>query len=96
MRNDVIIAIEARKLLKIRYSRGERLVEPYAIGVSTSGNQLLRAYQLEGSSESNEKSGWRLFKIDEIENVSLNEESFSPREEYKRGDKVFLEIFSQI
>jgi len=82
--NDIIDAIKNRKVIYIFYngdatiSRGYRTCEPYAIGISTAGNLVLRAFQQAGSSDSNKGlkrpirpdkdllPSWRLFYVDSI------------------------------
>lgn len=86
-RRDIIDAIENRKIVKIYYSgyeddagnlnttnRGYRTIEPYALGVSTSDNLVLRAWQQNGATDSGVAPkrqndfipGWRLFRLDGI------------------------------
>lgn len=62
-------AIQSRKVLRFYYDGGFRHVEPFCYGLGTSDNELLRAYQIDGASESNEFRGWKLFKVDEIGTV---------------------------
>jgi hypothetical protein len=43
-------AIEQRRLLKLAYSAGSRVVEPHVYGLDGGGKELLRCYQLAGQS----------------------------------------------
>ena len=90
-RNSALItaAINQKRVLRIIYPPGERLVEPHAFGLSSDRNLLLRAYQTEGASASGEHEWWKLFRIDRAERIELTNGSFDePRPEYKRGDRA--------
>ena len=62
-RNDIVDAIENRKVIYIYYAgdntvkKGYRTIEPYLIGKSTAGNTVLRAWQQAGASDSNRGIG---------------------------------------
>ncbi len=97
--NSVICqAINNRKLLKLAYHWGFRLVEPHAYGVNNNGHDLLRCYQVGGASDSGQPKGWKLFRVDEIHQLHVTEDSFSrPRDGYKRGDTALdRKIYSQL
>ena len=96
MENVISSAIENSKVLIVRYSAGEREVEPYTLGIGTSGNLLLRAYQRAGASESGFREGWKLFKVDEFVSVDKIDEEFTARHGYKRGDKAMVTIIKEI
>jgi predicted DNA-binding transcriptional regulator YafY len=82
-------AIETRKRLSIQYNPGGRLIEPHAVGIGSSGQYLLRAFQVSGVSASGEHINWKLLRLDRLESVEVTEEIFpGPRPEYKRGDKA--------
>ena len=46
------MCIAQRLLLSFVYDGLPRVVEPHLVGYSTTGKQLLRAYQVDGQSES--------------------------------------------
>jgi len=82
-------AIAARERLIINYPPGQRLVEPHAAGLSSDGNQLIRAYQVSGASASGEHSHWKLLRADRLISSAADGSSFDgPRPGYKRGDKA--------
>ena len=70
-------AILEKKVIRFYYDGGYRLAEPHCYGISKDGNELLRAYQTCGYSESNNPVGWKLFRLDELSNLSTTEDSFS-------------------
>ena len=96
MDTEISTAIENRKLIQLEYSNGERIVEPYALGMSSTGKMLLRAYQRQGYSLSSENYGWKLFNLSEIQRLIIIDENFEPRGEYRKGDKALSEIHSEI
>jgi len=88
MRDLIARAIAERRVLEVDYTAGRRLVEPHAIGWSRAGDLLVRAFQTEGASESNEHKWWKLFRLDRIRSMTMSDAVFDgPRPEYKRGDK---------
>ena len=56
--NGLIAAtVEQRRLLKLAYSAGNRIVDPHAYGRDGDGRELLRCYQLAGESASGGRAG---------------------------------------
>ena len=78
--NEEIIydAIENKKTLRFEYNGSERLVDPYAFGLSSYGNPLLRGYQWAGDSLSGKGPGWRVFQVRKMKNVVLEGVYFQP------------------
>jgi hypothetical protein len=62
-------AIRNREEIKFYYDGGFRTGEPHCHGVSTAGNEVLRAYQTGGHSTSGNSVGWKLFKVKEMSQV---------------------------
>lgn len=90
-------AIKNRKLLEFNYQGFYRVVEPHTFGIFTNGNELLIAYQVDGESKSRKPPFWSNFLIEEIEDLSILNDSFlEPRDGYKKGDKRFRYIFSEL
>ena len=61
--------------------RGLREIEPVCLGVSKSGNKVLRAWDSEGASHRAYKGekplpGWRLFRLDKILSIKPSKEKF--------------------
>lgn len=46
-------------------TRGKRIIEPYVLGKNGVGNTVLRAYQVDGMTTS-EQPGWKMFRLDRI------------------------------
>ena len=69
-------AIVEKKVIHFYYAGGYRLAEPHCYGVSKEGNELLRAYQIGGHSESNNPMHWKLFRLDKLSDLSSTEDCF--------------------
>ncbi len=82
-------AINERRLIRLDYEPGQRLIEPHAYGLSSKGDELLRAFQVSGASASGVHHDWKLFRVDRINSLTvLNERFDGPRPEYRRGDSA--------
>ena len=90
-------AIHNRMIVHLRYDWGHRVVEPHVYGRTRDGQELLRAFQTGGESESRQSTGWKLFRVDEIENIHLPGGKFmQPRPEYKRKDPAITTVYAQL
>jgi hypothetical protein len=91
-------AIHERRVLRLNYHWGHRVVEPHAYGLNDNGHELLRVFQVSGASESGEHHGWKLLRVDEIHGLHVLDDQFAgPRPGYKRGDKAMDQrIFCQL
>ncbi len=82
-------AILNRKRIVLNYDPGDRIIEPHTLGWSKDGNLLLRAYQTEGASASDEHENWKLFRVDRALRIYEDDTVFGgPRPGYKKGDYV--------
>ena len=88
-------AIKEQKTICFTYEGYSRVVEPYLIGISKKGNQVLSAYQVSGMSKT-KIIGWKQFKIDAIESIKLMEDKFIVRKEYNPNDKNMISILARI
>jgi hypothetical protein len=68
-----------------------RTVEPYLHGISTAGSELIRGYQVAGLSHHAHR-GWRLFAVGDMTHVTLSEEPFIVRPEYRPDDQAFISV----
>lgn len=85
----VVEAIRSCRVLVIDYDPGRRWVEPHALGYSSEGHVLLRAFQREGASASGEHINWKLFRMDRMRQTHDGGALFSgPRPLYRRGDSA--------
>ena len=70
-RNDILTSMDRNRVVKIYYkgdetiNAGYRFIQPYVLGLSKSGNPVIRAYQLKGVTDTI-TPGWKLFRVDKI------------------------------
>jgi hypothetical protein len=90
-------AIHERKLLRFSYDGGVRDVEPHCHGCSKDDNDLLRGYQVGGSSRSGESVGWKMFRLDRVFGLSMTGRSFpGPRPDYDPQDDSMKTIYCHL
>lgn len=90
-------ALAQRKCLELQYDGYSRIVEVHAVGLTKSGNPIMRCWQVSGGSVSGERIGWKLFRLDEaIGGFITNEASQAPRIGYKPGDSAIAVVRCQI
>lgn len=88
MRDIVVSAIKNLKRLQIWYDPGLRIIEPHCFGGGSSGQLLLRAFQIDGASASGEHTHWKLFRLDRMGPMELGECFPGPRPDYNPEDRV--------
>ena len=87
-------AIQEKKVISFYYDGGVRLAEPHCHGVSKDGNDLLRAFQVGGHSESGNPVGWKLLRLDELSGLQITSQTFSgPRPLYNPADKAMARVY---
>lgn len=70
-RSEIQDAIEKHQTIRLYYEgdetevRGWRWVEPYVFGVSLAGNDIIRVFQVEGVTDT-EQPAWKTFRTDKI------------------------------
>ena len=90
-------AIENRNLLEFTYKNQLRIVEPYTYGTNRNGNQLLSAYQIAKECESTDKLGWKIFVLDQINDLKILKNSLKAiRTEQKLDDLKMSCVFSTV
>lgn len=90
-------AIHNRNILNFTYHGYPRIVEIYAYGLSKEGNEVIRCYQIGGSSDSGHIPFWRLFEVSEIKSLTVTREKFpSGRSGYRRGDRGMSRIYCEL
>ena len=103
---DIMKAIKHRHKIIIYYDgdepggRGIREIEPVCLGISKSGNKILRAWDMEGSSHTSYTGeqplpGWRLFRLDKILSHKPTGEVYNePKPGYNfNGDRSMARVF---
>tara|TARA_B100001094_G_scaffold297508_1_gene320652 strand:- start:147 stop:515 length:369 start_codon:yes stop_codon:yes gene_type:complete len=103
-RNQIISAINNRNICTIYYegdtisNPGYREIEPYVYGLSKRENPVIRAYQLEGKSDTPENMpGWRLFRVDRMVDFVNSGDIFEEAKPLYNpsGDKDMTRIYAQ-
>jgi hypothetical protein len=90
-------AIVKKLCLELTYDGFVRVVEVHAVGESNAGHIVMRVWQVEGGSVSNERVGWKMLLLDEIRSLAIcATASKAPRAGFKRGDRQMRKIFAEI
>lgn len=113
-REGLMQAMENRKRISIYYDspygtedKGWRRVEPYCYGLNKNDNMVLRAFQINGASDTpdgkpndplTKMPGWRMFRIDGIKNINFGGgDTFDePRQGYNENDKDMKTIYRSV
>jgi len=96
MNSQICYAIRNKNLIEFYYNGGTRTVEPHCHGVTTAGNEGLRAYQVDGYSESG-NMGWKMFDMGKASRITVLDETFSgQRTGYKKSDKGMSRIYCEL
>ena len=96
MNSEICRAIEGYNLVEFEYDGGKRIVEPHCHGVTTAGNEGLRAFQVDGYSSSG-KLGWKMFDLSKASDIQVSDQTFaSPRQGYKKGDRGMSTIYCEL
>lgn len=65
-------AIRDKEVITFIYKGGKRTVEPFTLGYhKTTDNLILRAFFISGYSSSGKYNEWKIYLVDEIENLEL-------------------------
>ena len=97
MNPKICSAIRSRRIIRFYYDGGFRTVEPYCYGISTAGNEVLRGYQLGGYSRSGKPTDWKLFRVSEIQSLTITHRHFTGhRPEYDPNDSMMTRIFCHV
>lgn len=89
-------AIKNRQQVSMKYEGQKRIVDPYLVGITTAGNEALRAYQVGGYSSSGNLPAWRLFNLRSITEVEILDTSFRINPLYNPDDKVMVRISCRV
>ena len=92
----IVAAVEQRRLLKLAYTAGNRIVEPHVYGLDGKSRELLRCYQLAGESASRERAGWKLLRTADVAAVEVLDVRFEPRAGYNADDPAVRKILVRV
>lgn len=97
--NQIIInAIRNKQTLSFTYDGQPRVVEPHTYGVTTTGKESLRGYQVQGGhATSHSNQPWHLFTASKMVSLQGNGNTFNcARQGYKRTDSAMQQIYAQL
>ncbi len=86
---NICTAIREKRLVSFTYDGHSRVVIPAAHGPhKTTGNSVLRGYQIRGTSSTRSVPLWDLFLTDNMVGFQVLDETFAAAPpDYSRGDK---------
>ncbi len=97
MNSMVCAAIHDRSVIEFIYKNRTRIVEPYCHGVSQAGNEVLRAFQIGGDSDSGNPVGWKLYEMSRMSVLRTTGASFvGPRPGYNPNDTQMTLIHCRV
>lgn len=97
MDTEICESIRERAVIQFWYEGGSRTAEPHCHGVSRTGNEVLRAWQTDGYSESGNPVGWKLFDVSKIAGLSRTGSTFpTNRPGYNPDDKHMRTIHCHV
>jgi hypothetical protein len=117
-RSQIESAVEKKQRVRIYYDptinrtedeedknlAGYRNIETYVFGVSKAGNDIIRAYQLNGVTET-DSPGWKTFRVDRITSwrpypsffyVPISDRVSTVPKYNSNGDKSMIRIYKQV
>lgn len=91
-------AINSRVEIEFEYDGHRRVVQPAALGShATTGNYVLRGYQVAGSSSTRVPPLWDLFSVAKVQNLIVTDRKFDADPPgYARDDKHISPIEAQL
>lgn len=96
MNQEIIKAIQNQNVIQLNYDGEQRIIEPHCYGLTTAGNEGLRAFQIAGYSSTG-KLGWKMYDLGKADSITITQNQFEgPRQGYQTGDKGMSEIFAQL
>ncbi len=90
-------AIRTRSLLAFDYRGLRRVAAPYCHGISTTGNEVMRAVQLGGASKSGGIGVGKLWLVSELVGARILPETFVPDDpHYNPADRAMTRIHCHV
>jgi hypothetical protein len=93
MKEAIKTAIRSKVLLSFSYDNEIRVVQATKLGRLHNGTEAMEAYLIRGYSKTNSPIRWRLYKLNNMEEVTLTDETFDTVDNlYNSSDKRFAHI----
>jgi hypothetical protein len=86
-------AIRARRVVEFDNLKNHHVVEPFALGITLLGNpdnEAIICYKI-GGSEDFRQTGWRLYRIPDIQNLKIRKETFTGERPGYDPDKIDMQ-----
>ena len=97
MKQMLCAAIGTRRLLRLAYGGGLRIVEPYCYGTTQEGREIVSVFQTSGFSRSGAASGWKTLHVDEVTELSVSPERFLQNQpDYNPQDPGVAVVWCQV
>jgi len=94
---DIAKAIHHKLVLEFEYNEHLRVVEPHAYGLSMTNHEVIRGYQVKGTTDAGSVPQWHLFEVKQITKLKVTDRHFGGmRNGYQRGDKRMGIIYSEL
>lgn len=96
LHDQLLSAIERRRLIRFEYHELPRVAEPHDYGIINGVEQLL-VYQVGGESRSKKLPDWRLVRVAEIKQLRILDKRFPggrpvPSGKHKKWDPIFARV----
>ncbi|SDU11530.1 WYL domain-containing protein [Verrucomicrobium sp. GAS474] len=90
-------AIRDRKLISFFYKDGERVVEPYLVGLNEKNHVELVAWFVRGYSKSGRGMAWKQYLLSEMTSIRVLDEECGPRHsDYNPNDSRMSQIYCRV
>lgn len=96
MHNEIIKAIQERREITFTYGGIARIAQPCALGISRSGNEVMRCYQV-GGGHVTLGHEWDLCELSKVHNLVVTNTTFQGEPTgYRPGDRGMTQIFAEL
>ena len=93
--DEIIQAIEGKKIVRFKYSGLPRTCEPHVLGI-TNGRLQLLCWQISGPSRGGDPSPWRRFDVGTLSNYHTTNDTFPGARPvpypHSKWDEVILSV----
>lgn len=92
-------AIHNQHLVMARYHGVNRVWQPYALGLGSDGQPLLRVFEVTKAGSpipANELQQWKLMRVDRVESLKVTGTGFTAKPEYRQPDKAMTQIIATV
>lgn len=96
MLDELIAAVQERRIITFTYDGIAREAQPCAVGISRAGQEALRCYQVAGG-HVEPGHEWDLCVLSKIRNLVVTSATFDGEPPgYRRGDRGMTRIFAEL